>query len=217
MKKSRRINPERTMKKTLLILIIQITTFFVCAQDGFENGYIINYKGDTVKGKIKDRKYAYNASSWQKIQFINNATGEKEKLTPEELSGYAKGGTTFYKTLALGVEEKKRFVAVLNTGPVILYADISGAISPRADVKRLGLYINVLFRGSIQKIQGEFYLQKKGDVNSLMEWRDRDYKNTANYFFKDNKELVKSIQSDSLQYSDLQVIVNKYNEWKMMQ
>jgi hypothetical protein len=206
-----------TMKKSLFIIIIQFTALFVCAQEGFENGYVVNYKGDTVKGKIKDRKYAYSASSWQKVQFISNSTGEKEKFTPDELNGYAKNETVFYKTLALGVEEKKRFVAILNTGPVILYADIRGTVPPRADVSRIGLYVNVLFRGSIQKIQGEFYLQKKGDVNSLMEWRDRDYKNTANYFFKDNKELIKSIQSDSLGYSDLQVIVKKYNEWKTMQ
>ena len=111
------------MKRIIFFFFVQLATLFVFAQDGFVNGYIINYKNDTIKGKIKDRKYSNGVSSWQKIQFKNDK-GETEKLTAEELLGYVKNDSIIYQTLTLGIEEKKRFVARIETGAVILFADI---------------------------------------------------------------------------------------------
>lgn len=208
------------MKRIPLLFIILLITVLAFSQEGYVNGYIITNKGDTIRGKIKDRKYYNNVNSWQKINFINNK-GENEKLTAEELLGYVKNDTIVYHTLTLGIEGKKRFVSKIENGTVILFVDISGTIAPKEEGNSSPfgekLFVYIGNGKSKQKITGDYYLQRKGDVNSLMEWRDRDYKRTAGYFFKDDTELMKVLNSDSLGFNDLQTLVRMYNEWKIKQ
>src|SRR5207253_5507711 len=106
------------MKRFFYLIFSLVIGLNAFSQEGYRSGYIVNYKGDTVRGKIKDRKYYNNVISWQKIKFINNK-GEKEKLGPEEIRSYVKGDSLVYQTLALGIEEKKRFVAIVESGAVI--------------------------------------------------------------------------------------------------
>jgi hypothetical protein len=208
------------MKKIVFIFFLQLTPLLVFAQTGFENGYIINYKGEKVYGKIKDRKGTGYINSWQKIQFINNA-GEMEKFTAEDILGYVKNDTTAYQTLALGIEEKKRFLAKVENAAVILFADIKGygpkKVQAGPSPFGAGLYIYVRIGNATQKIEGAYYLQKKNDTGSLMEWRSMDYKRTAGYFFGEDKELLKAIEEDKFGFSDIQNIVKTYNEWKIRQ
>ena len=96
----------------------------------------------------------------------------------------------------LGVEGNKRFAQILESGSIILFA------------YSLGLS---------QKAVPDYFLQKTNDVNSLMQWRETDYKKTAPYFFKDDKELIKSIEAETLKHQDIQKIVQQYNEWKIKQ
>lgn len=183
------------MKKTLLLLSLQLILCMAFSQEGYRSGYIINYKGDTVKGKIKDRKYYNSLISWQKINFIND-NGEKDKYTADDIRGYSKNGSSSYRSLALGVEGTRKFAEILESGAVVLFA------------YTLGLS---------QKAPPDYFLQKANDVNSLMEWREADYKKTAIYFFKEDKELTKSIEDEVLKHSEIQTIVKKYNEWKFKQ
>ena len=183
------------MKKILFVFYLQFFTIIFFAQDGYVKGYIVNYKGDTIKGKIKDRKYPKNLIGWQKINFINEK-GEKDKYTADDIRGYSKSNSSSYRSLALGVEGTKRFAQILESGEIILFS------------YSLGLSQNARF---------QYYLQKVGDVNSLMEWREADYKKTANYFLKDDKELVKLIEDEKLKPGDIQTIVKEYNLWKFKQ
>lgn len=190
-------------KKILFVFYLQILTVVAFAQDevvafaqdGYVRGYIINFVGDTVKGTIKDRKYPKNLIGWQKINFINEK-GEKDKFTADDIRGYSKNNSSSYRSLALGVEGTKRFAQILESGAVVLFA------------YSLGLS---------QKAPPDYFLQKTNDVNSLMEWREVDYKKTANYFFKENKDMIKLIESESLKHDDIQKIVKDYNEWKFKQ
>ncbi len=177
------------MKKFLLFFFILCFTVAAFSQDGFVAGYIINLKGDTIKGKIKDRKEPNDKISWQKINFIDEK-GEKIKYTPDDIIGYKKGNKKVFKTLMLGVEARNRFVETVEAGNVFLYAYSLG-LSPKAPP--------------------DFFLMKKSDNNSLMEWRGKDYKVTAEYFFNADKNLMQLITSDSLKHSDIQTIVKRYN------
>ena len=184
------------MKKTLFIFFLQLFVFNIFSQEGYRSGYVITYNGDTIKGKIKDRKFVNNPVGWQKIDFINSSNGEKDKYTADDIKEYYKMGTARYRSLALGVEEKKRFAEMLESSAIILFS------------YSLGLSQNSPF---------QYFLQKEKDVNSLMEWREADYKKTAAFFFKDDKELVKSIENEKLKYEDIQNIVKTYNDWKFRQ
>ena len=208
------------MKKCALLFFFLVIFINAFSQEGFRSGYIITYKGDTIKGKIKDRKFYNSVLSWQKILFINDK-GEKEKLSADEIKGYVKADSLAFHTLTLGIEEKKRFVAIVESGAVILFADISKPAPSKVQLSPstsgLGLYVTVRMDGVTQKIEGEYYLQKRGDVNSLMQWRNTDYKKTANYFFKGDTTLLQSIENEKLKYEEIQTIVREYNSWKIRQ
>src|SRR4051812_1046585 len=134
------------MKRIVLIFFAVLISFNLFPQEGYRSGYVITYKKDTIRGKIKDRKFYNNKISWQKINFINNK-GEKDKYTPDDIWGYVKIGAARFRSLALGVEGVKRFAEILESGEVILFA------------YSLGLS---------QTAPPDYYLQKAADVNSLM-------------------------------------------------
>ncbi|MGZ3865883.1 MAG: hypothetical protein ACXVC6_09825 [Bacteroidia bacterium] len=207
------------MKKISFSIMFLLLAFFVNAQKGFERGYVITNKGDTLKGQIKDRKEPKSAASWQKIRFINEKTGESEKLTADELKGYVKRDSVVFKTLALGIESRNQFVEIIENGPIIMYARVwaeeTGDGAAAVGMIIMGPAIYGLYK--LTRKKGEFYLQAQNDPRTLMEWRERDYKMTAKYFFRENKELVKQIEDEKYKYGDLQTIVRSYNEWKIKQ
>ncbi|MGZ3863664.1 MAG: hypothetical protein ACXVPN_09595 [Bacteroidia bacterium] len=208
------------MKRSLFILFQMAMCFLYAQEDGFTPGYIITNKNETITGRIRDRRYAYDFKASQKIQF-KNPNGELEKFRGNDIKGYVKDNVVVYQTLTLGIEEKRRFVRVLENGAVILFAEIGGQIIDKdptvSQLHLQGGFIYITIGSVTQKRTGDFYLQKNNDPNSLMEWRPRDYKMTAKYFFRENKELVKEIEDEKYGYSDLQTIVKRYNEWKVKQ
>jgi len=208
------------MKKRVFFLLLILNAISCFSQEGFRDGYIITNKNEKVYGKIRDRKRPYSVNSWQKIIFINNK-GEREKLRPDDLNGYVMNDTIVYQTLALGIEERKTFVKKIENGAIIIFADMKSSVPQRVDVGPSsfgpGIYINILFGKVQQHIDGDFYLQTQNDPRTLMEWRAKDYKMTAKYFFREDKDLVKQIEEDKYGYSDLQTIVRIYNEWKIKQ
>ncbi len=192
------------MKKLFLyFFILQASIFF--AQDGFLPGYVVTNKGDTIKGKIKDRKYPKTTSSWQKIDFIDSA-GKKYGYDPEEIKEYVRKGRTRYYTLTIGVSAKPTFLEVQEDGAIILYSYNLGTWGGA------GMAIVVKTSETGPKEHVEFFLQKKNTPNSLMQWRPGDYERTAKVFFSDNEELMKQITSGVLKAEDIVEIVKKYNE-----
>lgn len=198
------------MKLIFYFLLVFLKVVDAFSQEGYTTGYIINYKGDTVRGKIKDRKDPSSLINWQKIHFIN-AKGEREKLTADEIKGYVKADSLEFRTLTLGLEEKRRLVVVAESGAVILFVNVKG---PAEQMVQMGSSpfgaISVIVRmgGTSQKIVGDYYLQKSGDVNSLMEWRSWD-KKEVEYFFKNDKEVTKEIEDNEM---GIQTIVKKFNQ-----
>lgn len=182
----------RRISFTYLVMLFFLAGF---AQEGYRSGFVVTYKGDTLYGKIKDRKYYNSPLSWQKINFINDK-GEKEKFTAEDIRFYSKSGSNSYRSLALGVEGKRQFVEIVENGPVVLM-----------------LY----YLGLSSQTPPDYYLQKNKDDNSLMEWRSGDYKRTAAQFFKADTSLMRSIEDDKFSHGDIQKIVKQYNEWKVKQ
>ena len=183
------------MKRIFLIFFLSFFGFSIYSQEGYRSGYVITYQKDTIRGKIKDRKFYNNKINWQKINFIRN-NGEKDKYTADDIWGYTKNGTATFRSLALGVEGVKRFAEIIESGDVILFAYLLGRS---------------------EKAPPDYYLQKANDVNSLMEWREADYKKTAAYFFKGDTALIRSIENEKLKHGDIQTIVREYNIWKIRQ
>jgi len=176
-------------------------------QEGFLPGYVITNKGDTLKGKIKDRKFMNGTSSWQKIDFIDSAA-KKYKFDPEEIKEYGRKGRTKYRTLVIGVESKKTFAEVQEEGAIILYANNLGTWGGTGTA----VLVKTTEKGPKERV--EFFLQKRNLPNSLMQWRPGDYKKTAQVFFKDDEELLKKVEEEILKEGDIREVVKKYNAKK---
>lgn len=215
------------VKVAVLFFLWQFSSMPFFAQEGFLPGYAITHKGDTLKGKVKDRKFMNGTTSWQKIDFIDSA-GKKHKFDPEEIKEYGRKGRPKYRTLVIGVESKKIFVEVSIEGAVILYSYYRGTwggAGNAIDLKpsKKNSKERIAFMASVQNIpvyandskeQAECFLQFKNKPNSLMQWRPGDYKKTAKIFFNDNPEIIRLLEDDTLDENDIYAIVKKYNEGK---
>lgn len=212
----------------LCVLLLCTAPAILLAQSGYLKGYVITNNNDTLNGYLKDRKFVNSLTSWQVVKFTDTE-GKKYTFSPEDIKEYKCWGRKKYYTLVLGVESKKTFVQVTEEGPVILYTYYIGtwggagnAISVDSSKKKSEK--KVIFYLGIQNVyfptakntneRAECFLQINGKPASLMQWRPRDYKKTANVFFGDNPEIIKLIEDGTLNEDDIFAIVKKYNDGK---
>ncbi len=193
---------------TLIILFISCEFF---AQAGYDLGYIITNNGDTIKGKIKDRKYIAAPANCDKIIFIDSTGKEKDK-TPYDIKQYCKKGTMFFRSLPIGIDAKLKFAEILEYGDVILFGCVSNSFVSLAGDALAKSVDNRKDSKSAAKITVDYYFQKKKDVNSLMKVRPKQWESTATFFFQDDEDLVKKIEDKTLKYEDIRAVVRTHNE-----
>jgi hypothetical protein len=198
------------MKRYRFLLFVLFVGRLVFAQAPFEDGYIINNAGDTVRGKIKDRKYVTSEANSDKIRFID-ASGKERKIKPEQAKGYGRRGNVHYRTLPVGKEAKLQFVKIIEYGNVILFGYATNAI--------LGTTMASLApTGSKDKhveerIDIDYFYQRSKDPNSLMKVKRDKFESVSLFYFKDDVELIKKIEDKSLKYEDIELVVKTYNEF----
>jgi len=198
------------MKYFFTLTILFISCDFI-AQAGYDLGYIITNKGDTVKGKIKDRKYTATPANSDKISFIDSSGHENDK-TPYDIKQYCKKGTLFFRSLPIGIDAKLKFAEILEYGDVILFGCVSNsfitlagdALAKSVDTKKESK--------SAAKITVEYFFQKRKDVNSLMKVRPKQWEGTATFFFQNDEDLVKKIEDKTLKYEDIKAVVKMHND-----
>jgi len=184
--------------------------FFYCvafSQPGYDVGYIITNKGDTLKGKIKDRKYVASPANCDKISFID-VNGVEDSKTPYEIKQYCKKDNQFFRSLPIGLESKLKFAEIIEYGDVILFGYTSNSfISTSSEVlSKSG------DKKKDNKSNVEYFLQKRKDVNSLMKVKPKKFEETAIFFFQNDTSLVKKIEDNIYKYEDIKLIVKMYND-----
>jgi len=199
------------MKKCFFIYGFLLATFFAFSQEGYEVGYIITNKGDTIKGKIKDRKYTAGVANSDKISFID-AEGKEKNKTPDDIKQYCKKGTQFFRSLPIGLESKLKFAEILEYGDVILFGYVSASfISTTSDLLSKSEDKNKDGKPDSPK-NLEYFFQKIKDPNSLMKVKPKKFQETATFFFQGDSELVKKIEDKTLGYDDIRLVVKTHNE-----
>ena len=198
------------MKRLLFLFFFLFVGGLVFAQAPFEDGYIINNTGDTIRGKIKDRKYVTSEANSEKIKFID-AGGKERKIKSEQAKGYGRRGNVHYRTLPVGREGKLRFVKIIEYGNVILFGYATNAV--------LGTTMAALSPTSSkdkhveERIEIDYFYQRSKDPNSLMKVKRDKFESVSLFYFKDDAELIKKIEDKSLKYQDIQLVVKMYNEF----
>jgi hypothetical protein len=188
-----------------------LATFFAFSQEGYELGYIITNKGDTIKGKIKDKKYSAAPANSDKISFID-VTGKESHKTPDEIKQYCKKGVQFFRSLPIGLEGKLKFAEILEYGDVILFGYVSASfVSTTSEVLSKPIDKNKDGKPDMPK-NLEYFFQKRKDPNSLMKVKPKKFQETATFFFQNDTELVKKIEDKTLGYDDIRLVVKTHNE-----
>jgi hypothetical protein len=199
------------MKKCFFICAFLLATCLSFSQEGYEVGYIITNKGDTIKGKIKDKKYTAGVANSDKISFIN-AEGRENNKTPDEIKQYCKKGTQFFRSLPIGLEGKLKFAEILEYGDVILFGYVSASfVSTTSEVLSKSKDKDKDGKPDVNNL--EYFFQKRKDPNSLMKVKPKKFQETATFFFQTDTELVKKIEDRTFGYDNIRLLVKTHNEF----
>ncbi|HXD91963.1 MAG TPA: hypothetical protein VNX01_02055 [Bacteroidia bacterium] len=198
------------MKKHFFICAFLLAACLSFSQEGYEVGYIITNKGDTIKGKIKDKKYTAGVANSDKISFIN-AEGRENNKTPDEIKQYCKKGTQFFRSLPIGLEGKLKFAEILEYGDVILFGYVSASfVSTTSEVLSKSKDKDKDGKPDVNNL--EYFFQKRKDPNSLMKVKPKKFQETATFFFQTDTELVKKIEDKTFGYDNIRLLVKTHNE-----
>lgn len=74
-----------------LLTILLLTSMGLYGQTGFESGYIVNLKNDTLYGKVKDRRPEPFSRIYQKVRFKKGGAYFARKYKPSQIVGYQTG------------------------------------------------------------------------------------------------------------------------------
>ena len=197
------------MPRYLFTICVSFLSYLAFSQAGYEVGYIITNKGDTIRGQIKDRKYVASPANSDKIKFMD-ANSKQSKIMPEDVKGYCRKGIVFYRSLPIGIEGKSKFVKILEFGDVILFGYTSNSF---VSTTKASLSPASKDKGASSNTEIEYFFQKRKDPNSLMKVKREKFESVSLFYFKDDIELIKKIETKSLKYEDIIKVVQLYNEF----
>ena len=178
--------------KRIIVLILIIIPVYSFSQKGYCDGYIIDYCNDTIYGRIKDSRQPFSEKKFNKIRFIDS-NGKRNRFSPYKISEYSKCGSYKFRSIDL---DTRYFAEVIVDGPVSLLKNVT---------------VNYESYGNFNSV---YYLQRKGS-RTLTKVRMMFFKKSMSNYFSDFIELRILIENKTLTYSDINQIVNKYNEWKL--
>lgn len=186
-----------------LFLFFSLTGF---AQKGYLPGYVVLQNGDTLSGKLRDRKEGSFQKLYPKI-YWKGSKGRAKKYGPDQLAGYAIGTNQFesrwikheswlfreiyYSREGVG---ERRFMRVVKKGTLSLY-HLEFLDSESIIIDRIELCIREGDDKFIRTSQGIFGLRKK----ALAE------------YLSDYPELADKIRSGAV--TNILYIANEYNQW----
>lgn len=80
---------------TILLLLLLLVYPLNAQKKGYSIGYVINFKGDTLHGYVKDRSTGTFFDLYPKIRFKAKKQRIKRKLGPRDILGYGSNGNSF--------------------------------------------------------------------------------------------------------------------------
>jgi hypothetical protein len=180
------------MKHCLPTVLISLAALFAGAQTTFVKGYIVNEKGDTVRGeaKVNPKK---EIDSYNKI-FFKEPSGVQKNYKPNKISAYGVGAEHFR---SMDSEGEKKFYKVLATGDINFFK-----------LGYEGLRMNeVVF-------ETEYYISDK-DSQELVLVKEGKFKKQMTERMKDNPEFINTYGDDKkFDPEKATEIITQYNSWK---
>jgi hypothetical protein len=174
--------------KWLVILVFFFGGFSGSAQTEFSSGYIVNQKGDTVKGEVKAKS---DMDIYVKIMFREKNPGPIKQCIPAKVRSFGVDGIDY---TAVRLNNQWVFMQVLCRGRIMFFE-----------------YKPPVSQGN-EKMQSQYFVMKGGYESLTQFFIDSKAKRHIKDHISDDKELMKSIESVTMDYSNLIQTINQYNE-----
>lgn len=183
---------------TRLAAILLLLSFYAKAQKTpapkteFLKGYVVNDKGDTIRGEVK-----YNPKKEQDCYnkvILKDESGAQKTYKPKKAKAYGFNGQHF---VGMEFENELRYYRVMATGELNVYKMMYEMIS-----------MNQPVIGSV------YFISHKGD-KELKEIKEGKFKKQMADYMKDNTDFLDNYEDgkDFNAESAIEVI-NQYNAWK---
>ncbi|MEO7211679.1 hypothetical protein [Mucilaginibacter sp.] len=129
-----------------LALFLLSVSSFTYAQTNFKPGYILNLKGDTIRGNVDAREWDINPDI---VVFRSNTDGQEKTYTPKDINGFGVAGNVTFEKFELPIsldnidpnkasvhirvktEVRTVFLKVVTTGTVLNLYSYTDLIKPR--------------------------------------------------------------------------------------
>lgn len=185
------------MKYSLLTLFIGYISFHASAQKvTFEKGYLVNEKGDTIRGEIKFNPKK-EQDCYSKLVF-KDENGVLKNYKPGKASAYGFSDQHF---VTRDFEGEPRFLKVLVTGEINLYKMMFEEISMNQPV-----------------VGGEYFISRHADEKKMTFVKEGKFKKQMTDWMKDNAEFINNYQ-DEKEFKEANAVdvIKQYNAWKASQ
>jgi len=178
-------------KLTLSIFLV-ICVYSSHSQIVFVPGYMINDKGDTLKGELKiNPKKEFD--NFSKV-FFKDANGVQKNWKPAKVKGYGFDNNHFVSIIE---NDEPLFYQRLTTGAIILYKSSFESVSMNQTIKEFAYF---LFKDGDKKLTD---VKETKFKKQIQEWMSGSA-GFANEYEDEKKFNVEAAI----------VVINKYNEWK---
>lgn len=181
------------MKKIKLFLSTAFIAGFCnlsFAQITFVKGYLINDKGDTLKGEVKmNPKKEFD--QYNKV-FFKDESGVQKNYKPDKVKGYG--------------FENKHFIAAKYEGDMLFYKILSSG--------KLMLYEMMYEVMQMNEIsyKSDYYVSNPGDAE-YTKLKQNKYKKQLAELMKDNPDIAEGDEEKKFEIEKVLELVNQYNDW----
>ena len=181
-----------SMLRFLLTVFIGFTVFSTNAQPGFVTGYIVNAKGDTVKGEVKPNvKKEHEA--YIKVVF-KDANGVQKTYKPNKIKGYGFNDQNF---VGMDLDGELNFYRLLAKGEINFYKLMFEA-----------MHMNEIV------YESEYYISHP-DNKKMVLVKESKFKKQMLDWMKDNQEFINTYDDDKKFDSEKAIeVIKQYNAWK---
>lgn len=185
-----------SMKRSVISFLLLFCVSAAVAQAKFVKGYLVNDKGDTLRGEVK-----YNPKKEQDCYnkvYFKDASGAIKNYKPKKAKAY---GFEEQHFVAMDFEGEMKYYRVLAVGEINLYRMAYEEI--RMNQPILG---------------GGYYLAHKGENAKLTEVKEERFKKQMTEWMKDNTEFLADYEdSRDFNAGNAAEVIRKYNAWKAAQ
>jgi len=175
--------------KALFFIYLVCVAFSTIAQDDLVPGYIINVKNDTIKGEIK-LSPKNEMDYYVKVLFKGPKAPKAKPQLPAKIHGYGFDNKYFAATKYFN---NWVFMQVVCRGKLMFYE-----------------YKPPVALGN-DKMESIYLILKSGTDEMVQIFPEAKVKKQIKPFISDDKELLKEIEKEELDYAKLVQLIDKYN------